>query len=844
MAKKVVSESTRQIIKTIQNKIPLNKGIVRRSLEIAPGFVSALHNFEIKNGETLTVRDGTRVLNSMEDQQFYFVDSFKLSNMTLTLGLNYKRELWGWLDKWPETDFKICDTSPFKKYAHRDSDSVRFYDNHFSFTKGNKFFVGEDDFSIIIINDYAEIFRIMKVGSIRITTDADVVDQESSIEDARDIDLITGRIWLDIKEATNKVFDNKMFIGDEYIRNSYRITGDTRFAYVNELGVISELSDPINMEEYRHVVASYFPVVPYNPKNKEVTLERVIRYGSVKQNYTKIFESTSTGWVEASLTPSDKWEPALPCSVNQGASSYMLAVKSGYHIVGTVKTEIPEGVYLSTCMRTGLIDSVPVKYTINSYNYNAIKLDAVDISTDKFVTANRVLRSRIFVPSYFTALPLVPGLIKVLTDEDDFLNYTTAVTFEDKQVEFDSTVINFVFAKDGYSKGYVRLSDVFDGDIYSQKQVTISNGVHTICFIGELLETKHSVLSVPDPALVYWEKSMLRAVESKSTLFAKLWTFWKNTGYDCWEYNGVAEDLSPTNIDPNRQIAVYNGIAEDTDVILSSEDLDSISDVMKTSHRFALWNDSFVMGTSQRDIGFGYFNLTDYLRVICPPLMTLDYTGLRRIPMPLPLIRRAMRNPQHIVITGSNVYSVEDNKIWVGDVNDFMMIDEIELHSAIYDVQAFGSGIIASTKNGLFLVERGSGVKRVVDGERIIPQFMSACSGGVMVVEDQKIYIAYRKVTDSGSWYPALVQINTQIEEANFEGKLKSVSIGDIIYLADEYTVWLYDTKKSIWCGQYVYGENAEKIQRLFVSNGKLGVIFETGIDREKSFDAPDSNIT
>jgi len=61
--------------------------------------------------------------------------------------------------------------------------------------------------------------------------------------------------------------------------------------------------------------------------------------------------------------------------------------------------------------------------------------------------------------------------------------------------------------------------------------------------------------------------------------------------------------------------------------------------------------------------------------------------------------------------------------------------------------------------------------------------------------------------------------------------------------LADEYTVWLFDVKKNIWCGQYVYGENSEKIQDLFVSNGKLGVIFETGIDREKSFDAPDSGI-
>ena len=301
-------------------------------------------------------------------------------------------------------------------------------------------------------------------------------------------------------------------------------------------------------------------------------------------------------------------------------------------------------------------------------------------------------------------------------------------------------------------------------------------------------------------------------------------------------------------------------LIDDTNALLAVNEEDLNEYYNSETMRFALWNDSNIRGISQRDTKVfpvdenipwsdsnenfpdGLFNFE--IKVVCHPLMTLDYTGMRSIPMPLPLIRRAMRNPQHIVITGSNVYSVEDNKIWVGDVNDFMMIDEIELHSAIYDVKAFGDGIIASTKNGLFLVERGSGIKRVIDGEMIIPEFMGVCSGGVLVVADKKVYVIYRKMTDSGNWYPALAQINEQIEEANFEGKLKSVSIGSIIYLSDDYTVWLYDAKKSIWCGQYVYGENAEKIQRLFVSDGKLGVIFETGIDREKSFDAPGSDIS
>ena len=208
----------KQIVRTIQNKIPVSKGLIRRSRETEQGYLADIHNFELEDG-TLKFRQGTRLMANMVDELWYDIQSFKFGNTELVMGINYKRELWGWLAKWPETSFKIWNTSPFRRaYPHVIKNGVAVTNGHFSFKRGNKFYMLEDNFSVILVNDYAEIFRIMKNGCFRITADYDYADQREAIQDARDDDSLSeGRIYLDIKEATNKVFDERMYIGEEYI---------------------------------------------------------------------------------------------------------------------------------------------------------------------------------------------------------------------------------------------------------------------------------------------------------------------------------------------------------------------------------------------------------------------------------------------------------------------------------------------------------------------------------------------------------------------------------------------------------------------------------------------------
>lgn len=136
----------------------------------------------------------------------------------------------------------------------------------------------------------------------------------------------------------------------------------------------------------------------------------------------------------------------------------------------------------------------------------------------------------------------------------------------------------------------------------------------------------------------------------------------------------------------------------------------------------------------------------------------------------------------------------------------------------------------------LLFVDVGSPVRSVVRGETIIARFIAPCSGGVIAIEGRDIYIIYKHITDSGAWYPSAIKINPTASEINLEGELKTVSIGKYIYLADDWNLWIYNIDEKMWCGKFNYGS---RIHRLFVFNGKLAIIFDSGIDRKLAFDRP-----
>lgn len=850
----------KQIVRTIQNKIPVSKGLIRRSRETEQGYLADIHNFELEDG-TLKFRQGTRLMANMVDELWYDIQSFKFGNTELVMGINYKRELWGWLAKWPETSFKIWNTSPFRRtYPHRTDGGASNPSGHFSFERGNKFYMLEDNFSVILVNDYAEIFRIMKNGCFRITADKDYADQREAIQDARDDDsLVEGRIYLDIKEATNKVFNERMYIGDEYIRRSHRITGETRFAWVNELNVVSELSDPIDIEGYRHVVVSKYDPADYNPIKKSIPIKRVVLPNSIASLNATIYNHTSSG-IDVGATSGNTWLVAQPEDGMHTLGGVVLAVKSGTWTDAStgVVSEIPEGVYLSLYKAgaTGLDPTIPVGLRIDEYNFNFVELPLLDVmgmvllpGTTNYGYAGgsgeKVIQ-RLFSPLRMDVGIGCPVIYKASTGDYGIMGHFFPKHKTQNSVYFDNTELE----SDGAGFGtWIKLSNTYVENVYHPNVVTIdtTDGLYEI--IGRIFEVNIPVVSKAsfDDAHIYWDKSLLRGIEADQKILTSDWSFWQNTGYDTWQYKGRTESISIASFDLDNKEIIIDGIDDDVDIILKATNIECFSAL---NSRFALWNNSHIQGISQRffhdndsvvyegvlqnsENNNSISDPEETLSVGYAPLMTLDYTGLRRIPMPLPMIRRAMRNPQHLTTAGGKVYSVEDNKIWVGSVDDFMMVDYIEIHSAVDHIASMDTGIVASTRQGLFYVASGEGIKRVIGGEMIMSKFLAPCSGGVLSVDGRDIHIVYKQVTDSGAWYPTVAKINNALTEINLEGEIKSVSIDDMIYIADDWNVWIYDMANKVWAGKRHY---KNRIHRLFAYKNKLGVAFETGVDRRNSF--------
>jgi hypothetical protein len=468
-----------------------------------------------------------------------------------------------------------------------------------------------------------------------------------------------------------------------------------------------------------------------------------------------------------------------------------------------------------------------------------------------------IVRDVLFTPSDFDALPnvkrlefvdvMVPG-IGDICDPTDMTG--SSGIFSD--------AADIIFSDDGVDphKGWIRLSNKFYPEKYGEKEITISAPAvspDVMTFVGSINQMDLSLMASGEK--YSWNDSIVRGVEINKKLFSDTMTMWHNIGYDCWEYLGELSSPSIEDFIPEKNSFGVTGFDSETDVLLSCTQLQAFTYIARSSERFAVWNNSHIQGISQRffvdtinqeivyegefqfesnnlNIRDDEINYSDY-KIGYAPLMTLDYTGLRRIPMPLPMIRRAMRNPQHLTTAGGKVYAVEDNKIWVGSVDDFMMIDYIEIHSAVDHIAGMDSGIVVSTRQGLFYVASGEGIKRIIGGEMIMSKFLAPCSGGVLSVDGRDIHIIYKQVTDSGSWYPTVAKINNALTEINLEGEIKSVSIGKRIYIADDWNVWIYDMDDKVWAGKKHY---KNRIHRLFSYGNKLGLAFETGVDRRNSF--------
>lgn len=829
----------KQLLQVIQNKRRINKGIVRRPLENTDGFVSNLYNYELDDG-VAKVRLGTRVMNAETDDLWYTLDSFRIGDMDILIGINYKREVWAWLDKWPETNFKVCNSSPFVRYQKKSSGGDFSETRQLIFQQGNRFWLEEDNLGIIIINDYGEAYRIIKKGSVRIEEDGTefVTSRTSNVYKSGSV----LRLYLDIKNATNKVFDREFYLMDDKKKAGWRIAGDVRMAYVNEMDIVSELSEPINLNEYQHVMASLFPIFDVDPNEFAINVKRLVKDGAIADNGSRIYEgqyNSGSGGIQLAATSGNTWNLSIP-GTEEEADALMIAVygDSGFADKGSgyaspTKVDIPEGLYLCVNMPFHPF------CRLNTTNPDAGQYTRFTMEAETGQLRYSVVKQ---VKSVITSFPRI---------KRSSSNYVYPEDEKGNVLPYDLTLTTVTGTE------WLKLSDT-PPEQWKRKarQIKITDSAPFndmfLKFNGLLLQTSEPIKIKRVGNTYLFPESVIRGFEfpvydGQATLLSK--------GYfDTWTVAGESVILIKEDFNEDKMSsAPATSAVSEFDVAIRGTKIDYFTEVAK-NFRIALWNNDSILAKSQRffydnstreivyesygEIDTSYFNWglkTQNMRTGASPVVAMDNTGIRKISMPLPLVRRAMRNPQHVSVSGGKLYVVEDNKLWFGSSAELMLTNEVELQSGVYGIAEFDSGVVVTTKSGMFYVAEGQ-YQKVYNSDGVVASFIAPCSGGCIAVEDKDVYLVTKHVTDSGSWYPALQEIGTPISEVNFVGSLKSTSIGYKIYLADDWNVWVFNLKTKAWSGVFNYGS---KIQKVFRFNNKLGVSFCSDIDKRNSFDTP-----
>lgn len=268
-------------------RITFERGLMQTEDDSALGFVSDMSNFEITDGGMIKRRAGSKVLNNspfLTQNRWHFIKSFNISGATVILGLNMRREMYAWLMEYPEVDFLVCRRGVQPEFLKNTANTTPTETMQMCFTRGGKFWILDDEQYVYVCNDFGDAYRINKRGYFQIdlfrdnpsfmstSTKALSLAVAHSVA-ANNINYVRA-LYLDIKDATNKLPDTFHLLEDRY-RRTVPIDGGVRVAYRNECGAISEFSDPIVLPESKSVIVSRFPGVTTKSEDTDYTEPRL-----------------------------------------------------------------------------------------------------------------------------------------------------------------------------------------------------------------------------------------------------------------------------------------------------------------------------------------------------------------------------------------------------------------------------------------------------------------------------------------------------------------------------------------------------------------------------------------
>lgn len=810
--------------------ITFEKGIMNTDDDSVLGYVQDLKNMEIDRG-TVKRRRGSKFLCDQDGDIKKFVSTYStnLFDINFVFGITGKRELWCWVEEFPEIDFKVMASTHDrnKEYLYSKDGTTQAGGLWLKFPEGDGFHFFEIGKYLFITTTTGLSIRINKRGYIRFAEGEDSLndrDWSTHVSSVRNETATDPAVYFDIKEATNRELKSFYTIKD-ISDKSVPVSGILRTAYINDCDVVSKWSDPVVLPELESVYISRIPGISLDDSDGDGIL------GSQFVDFISDTASESDGYY---ITRS--WDTSSSLS---GTMSFDYTVSTASFTNSSVST-INMMFYSSD--RLQRLIGWPLNASIDSTNANLgsfvklkniqfFPLGALDESQGNVFSgdiitevvsydAGRVSTDIVFVPNTATYTMAYNPLAATYRD-GEFLTFnvigTDIVNASKNPVGYNYNLLDSAGAS--VTSGFGRF---FYADVDVQLITT---------------------------AKCTFQKSSLKY---SSDYFFNGGFPAKNIGNDNWDIYGPKtgtvslQNSNIVNVDVNTKAIETNYTA---DVFLKNKgDGNNLSDVAYgiKEQRFVVLNNNKVVGVSQKAWGDptdssnayidyeGQVSSDDYAssakqyQSVYSPICALDMQSIK--PNYEVQFYDIMQNPQKIIATKSNVYILDGGELWISD-ESLLLKSRVEINFTIYNLEQFYDSIIIFTNKGIYSLDRKNKPYAISDGQNLIVKAStSSNSGSYVITESEEVYHIRIVVAGDGSAFPQAFKISDAVYSIEWGSTPIMQFVDDTLYIAREKDI--YGFYQGGWKKRYEFDH---KISNLAAMGDSLVVFFFDDLDYSRS---------
>jgi len=825
-------------------KHDFRNGIIDTEYDTGQGFVSDLKNMEIDRGIAKR-RLGTRVLSDVSKVNLWTAFyRARIGGMEVHLQINEKKQVYAWLEKWPEIDFKVCKRN-FSTGTH-----IIFSKN------SDKYWFLEDNKYVYIVSNFGEVKRINKFGSVMMVEQT-TQDSEWKPRQMREEIRISNKLpvmMLDIEDMTYEDIDRFITI-DDIDDNIRPITGEVRIASVNEAGYIGKFSDPVHLSDYERILISMEDGIT-GTKSREKNKEGIRFKPTFKDAFYSSNNDNGSLYITRStdLNSESLWQSNC---MSQDSFDYDMQTDNftGKHTAElTARIILTEGQY--------------AHMYFDAFSDSSAGGNHADLSIDETLANFIELRDIKFIDI------IGHGETKDFDDDDKYgvseeliakvFSVNSNLRTWEASGESMEPPLGMIGSESYTSEGYVLTSagTPLTYTLTCNKSV-VSTGDHNRFFYvldldQELLE---SIAPISRQNFVFSDKSGTYTVDGwlieatinvkdsgvdegsfdmydlascalkyKEGWINKAAYVMKNIGYDSWEYeqdylrdDDILEVLTDTSIlldTSDRQI----------DLLL--KDSSNVSDFLTDGIRFAVWNDGAIVGVSQvgwqnealSNIAYDVYD-SDYagkevndsvdgrgrnvnqipqsLIKTYLPVCKLEYQGLRGTPYDINELTEYINNPQHIASNGGVLYAIQGQRLWLGQTAKMLLEQPIDIDFNVDFVSGFNNGIALFTDKGIYIVSTSGDITKV-DNKRV-KAITEGYKGIFFITLKDEVYflsMVYSNNINSARQAKSEL-ISNQIYHLNWGASPKMIYFDDGLWIARGDDIYCF--RQGAWTKRYLY---------------------------------------